>query len=111
MNLQELFDIKAKETHYNAYSQNQEQRKKSSETGRNLKYWQGKSRDAETCAKISASLSDKPRPNRVKTMVTPNGVFEGGIGAVAAAAGVTRETVYNWMKKWPNDYYYISKEV
>jgi hypothetical protein len=41
--------------------------------------------------------------------MTPNGVFPSA-KAVAEAAGVTYVTVWNWMKRWPDDYYYI-KEV
>lgn len=44
-----------------------------------------------------------------KKTMTPNGVFP-SLKAVAEAAGVSTVTIRKWMKKWPEHYYYITKE-
>ena len=41
--------------------------------------------------------------------MTPNGQYPSQ-KAVAEAAGVSYQTVWNWMKRWPNDYYYINDD-
>ena len=57
-------------------------------------------------ANISKSKKGKPNTHLCKPLMTPNGVFPSAM-AVADAAGVSYVTVWNWMKRWPEDYYYL----
>lgn len=57
---------------------------------------------AETRAKISA-INSKP-------VMTPNGVYP-SIKAVAEASGFPGHTVRRWLKRFPDQYYFINKEV
>ena len=66
----------------------------------------GKKRSAETRAKMSANHT---RP-AAKLLMTPNGLYPSR-KAVAKAANVCPETISNWIKKWPEHYYYINKEI
>jgi hypothetical protein len=59
---------------------------------------QGRTKNADTRAKISATKN--------KPVMTPNGVYTSCM-AIAEAAGVSRATVYTWMSKYPDHYYYI----
>jgi hypothetical protein len=43
-----------------------------------------------------------------KPIMTPHGLFPSR-AAVAKAAGVWVTTVRDWMKKYPNDFYYVTK--
>ena len=62
-------------------------------------------------AKISAA--NKGRKNTwahkiCKPMMTPNGLYP-SLTAVFKASGVSsRTTIYRWMKKWPEHYYYVN---
>jgi len=58
---------------------------------------------------ISRAKTGKANPKKCKPIMTPHGVFPSQ-KAVAEAAGVSCVTVWNWMKRWPDQYYYI-KEV
>jgi transposase-like protein len=68
----------------------------------------------ETRAQMRASRSQLDKEVRLKLsnaklkpIMTPNGVFPSR-SAVAAAADVNATTVSRWLKKFPNDYYYIT---
>lgn len=129
-NLQELFDRQAnahKSVHYAVSEQTKEQMKVS-HIGR-----EGVPNSPETRAKMSASLkgrevwnkgipateerkaniskakAGKPNPKKWKPIMTPNGQFSSQ-KAVAEAAGVSYQTVWNWMKRWPDQYYYINND-
>jgi len=88
----------------------------------------GKPKSAETLAKLSASGKGKPKPKSAehraklsaskkgklnggnsKPIMTPNGIYPSH-SAVQRAAGVSEPTVYRWMKKWPEHYYYLDKQ-
>ena len=67
----------------------------------------------ETRAKISATVVKKKPPSRekgtgrpFKPTMTPNGLFLSKTLA-AQAANVDPSTISNWMKKWPQEYYYV----
>ena len=47
------------------------------------------------------------RLKKCKPMMTPHGLFPSK-AAVIKAAGVAPATVNKWLKKFPNDYYYIT---
>lgn len=79
----------------------------------------GKKRPAEVVEKcrlsnigheVTQATRDKIRAThlaRAPSVMTPHGVFP-STGAVAAAANVSKTTVRNWIKKYPQHYYYVS---
>ena len=136
MNLQELFDSQSKSDPKKSYVPTQEHRERnrqvnkgrpgpnagrtfSAEARANMAAAKlGKTRQphtAETRAKMSASAlarahTAETKAKLSKPIMTPNGVFP-GVKAVAQAAGVSRNTVARWVRKFPKDYYFINKEV
>lgn len=66
----------------------------------------GRTLSAETRDRMKAAAQLRAQKVRQKIM-TPNGVFQ-DVHAVAAEAGVGRATVYSWIKKYPNEYYYVA---
>jgi hypothetical protein len=107
----------AKKQYYNLVPISDERRQQISKSRK------GVAKSAEHRAKLSASktgykLSEETKLKMAqarlgrkfnKPVMTPNGIFESRT-AVALAAGVDPTTVGNWMKKWPEHYYYIKKE-
>ena len=53
-----------------------------------------------------AERAKMSKTSRVKDIMTPNGVFP-SIAEISRQAGVWTTTVRAWMKKYPNDYYFI----
>jgi hypothetical protein len=112
-NIQALFDSEKEKSHKSSYSHpnSPETRAKMSRSLKGREVWnKGIPATEERKANIALSKIGKELPKKWKPIMTPNGVFPSA-KAVAAAAGVTYVTVWNWMKRWPNDYYYIDKEV
>jgi len=66
----------------------------------------------ETRAKMSKASKLRKRELNVtgKPIMTPNGVFP-SIMEVSRVAGVSYYTVHYWMRKWPEHYYIINKDV
>lgn len=74
-------------------------------------------RRAEHNAKIAAGnkgkfVSDETRARQSASMstpvMTPHGLFP-SVRAVVEASGYNKRYVYRWMKKYPNDFYYVNK--
>lgn len=108
-NLQDLFDQEKEKSLRSSYAiqYSADSREKMSQSLQGKKTWnRGVPATQERKDNISKAKKGKPNPKKCKPMMTPNGVFPSG-QAVAKAAGVSYVTVYNWMKRWPNDYYYL----
>jgi hypothetical protein len=71
----------------------------------------GGSLTKEMKEKISQAKKGRPAHNKGKgkRIMTPHGEFP-SLTAVSIAAGVRPSTVYEWMKKYPKDYYYLDKK-
>lgn len=106
-NLQTLLDEQAK-LHWHAHYQvSDETRAKTSGSLKGKKTWnKGIPHTDQAKANISKSKKGKPNPRKCKPMMTPNGVFPSA-KAVATAGSVSYVTVWNWMKRWPEHYYYL----
>ena len=83
----------------------------------------GTTKSAETRAKMAAAKLGKDRgpefkakmkqiqqdlADKLPKIMTPNGVFKSA-KAIAEVAGVTRQTVFRWIAKYPEHYYYIKE--
>jgi hypothetical protein len=66
----------------------------------------GSKHSAETRAKMSAAKKGR---SHSKPVMTPYGVYP-SVGAVAEASGRGKHVVRRWMKKYPEHYYYTTKE-
>ena len=98
---------------------NQKGKKRSAETLAKMSAAQlGKKHSAETLAKMSKARKGRPKSaeHRAKigaangkSIMTPHGLFP-SVNSVAEASGFSRETVRNWIKKYPKHYYYVNKE-
>lgn len=135
MNLQDLFDQESQRKPNTAYAPTQEHRERnrqlnksrpgpnagrtfSAEARANMAAAKlGKKRQphtAETRAKMSASgghpQTAEHKAKLSKPIMTPNGPFP-SVKAVAETAGVSANTIRRWLKNFPNDYYFITKEV
>lgn len=93
--------------------------KKSPEHCANLsKSLTGRKMAPEARAKIGAANKGKPTWNKgrswkkkPKAIMTPNGLINGGIEEIMKLSGAPYFTVYRWIKRWPEHYYYINKEI
>jgi hypothetical protein len=65
----------------------------------------GKKMSAEFCDNLSKAKAAY-WAERVRPLMTPNGLFPSRV-AVAKEAKVTPQTVDNWIKKWPQHYFYL----
>jgi len=78
----------------------------------------GLKRSEETCKQMSESaklritrLTEQGKPPPAsKAIMTPNGVFSSAT-EVSRVAGVSIGCVYHWMKKYPEHYYLIKKDM
>ena len=110
-NLQDLFDNEKEKSHLSSYTKpnSPETRAKMSGSLKGKVPWNlGIPATDERKVNIALSKIGKENPKKWKPIMTPNGVFPSQ-KAVAEAAGVTYVTVWNWMKRWPEHYYYIEK--
>jgi hypothetical protein len=120
-NLQQLLDEHNDQNYKAQYTFSEESRAKISEASK--RRWQDPKyrarmaevvRDGsskETKEKISAAKKGKPAHNKGKgkRIMTPHGEFP-SLTAVSIAAEVRPSTVYEWMKKYPEHYYYLDKK-
>jgi hypothetical protein len=91
-------------------SHNDETRAKMSDSLKGKESWnKGIPHTDQAKANISKSKKGKPNAHLCKPLMTPNGVFPSAV-AVATAAGVSYVTVWNWIKRWPEHYYYLDKK-
>jgi len=91
-----------------------ETRAKVSEAGK--KAWATKRKDyvvsEETRVKMREAAKLRKRDLNVtgKPIMTPNGIFP-SVMEVSRVAGVSYYTVHYWMRKWPEHYYIIKKDL
>ena len=97
-NLQTLVDIATSQHGSTHYKHNNERRANISEGAK--KRW----------ANTSVRNTSKATETRRKPVMTPQGVFPSRITA-AKALDISDQKLDRWLKKYPNDYYYIKKEV
>ena len=97
-NLQDLFD-KESNLHGNCYKKHSDQRCANISEGAK-KRW----------ANTSQRYTDAAAQARRKAIMTPQGVFPSRATA-AMALGIADQRLDRWMKKYPEQYYYIKGQV
>ncbi len=82
-------------------------RAKMSATAKQTCWNKGQQLSADIRANMSKAATLR-REKYARGVMTPHGYFP-HVLAVAEAAGVGKAAVYQWIKKYPNDYYYVEK--
>jgi hypothetical protein len=96
-NIQDLFDEQSN-LHGNFYKKHSEERRANISAGA-VKRW----------ANTSVRYTDIAGAARRKPVMTPQGVFPSRISA-AKALDITDQKLDSWMKRYPDQYYYINQE-